>query len=332
MLKFAHFLKEANLTGTGVEGERHFNTYIAPWLSGGDKNKEQSPDYELGSSHKTRAGVLPRGTRFVITGHAGKVGDTHHVNIRTEHGEETAVPVTRIKKPNVGRAGKNPEEVEDYQISTIHNAITKHLESAGQKEATIHLPDGTSVKAAGARKVVASDYKSLGYKPKADMILYDKDNNPIHYASLKGHSYQQFGGVSHLADHPVIKKVTELLKKTAEKRSAKHYDLDASDPQEREVMQKSLFGKEHGGEHGLSNVHAVYQGDINVKKNADNSLRLAASETYSNKANSAKSDTGPEMKILARPTTGRSDLGIKHTRVMVAPKKLRPNSENIEND
>ena len=335
MLKFAHFLKEANLSGgSGDVGERHFNSYIAPWLSGGSKDKEQPPAYELGSSHRTRDMSLPAGTKFVITGHAGKVNGTHHVNIKTEHGEETTIPVTRIKKPQVGRAGKSQEEVENYQINTVHEGITKHLEKTGQKEVNMKLPDGTIIKAAGARKVVPEDYKGLGYKPKADMIIYDSNNKPVHFVSLKGHSYQQFGGVSHLANHPVIKKAIDLFKKHREssdnKTTAIHYDLDTSNPEHREIQQKSLYGKDHGGEYGLSNVHAVYQGDISVSSHDDGSLVLNASKTYSNKKNSAESDTGPGMKILARPSSDRSDAGMKKTRIMVAPSGLRPNSKNVE--
>jgi len=36
------------------------------------------------------------------------------------------------------------------------------------------------------------------------------------------------------------------------------------------------------------------------------------------------------MKILARPSSDRSDAGMKKTRIMVVPSGLRPNSKNVE--
>lgn len=332
MLKFTQFLKEANISASKSAGERHFRQYVEPWLPGNPRHGES---HKLGSASNIKGQKIPAGTSVSITGHAGVVNGVHHVHVETEHGETATIPVTRLQKPAVGRAGKNPEQVEDYQINTIHQGITKHLEETGKKEVPLHLPDGTTVNVAGARKVTSSDFKHLGYKPKADVIFHDKDNNPVHYASLKGHSYQQYGGITHLADHPVIKKAVELFKKHKEGSNTSaplHFNLDSNNPEHREIMQKSLFGKDHGKEHSLTNVHAVYQGDISINKHKSGGLSLTASKSYSNKENSAKSDTGPDMKILARAASDRSDAGLKNARVMVAPRALRPNSKNVEDN
>jgi hypothetical protein len=333
MLKFLQFIKEANISASGSAGERHFRQYVEPWLPGNPKHGES---HKLGTTFNLKGQKIPAGTSVSITGHAGVVNGVHHVHIETEHGETATIPVTRLQKPAVGRAGKNPEQVEDYQINSIHQGITKHLEETGKKETPLRLPDGTTVNVAGARKVTSSDFKHLGYKPKADVILYDKDNNPVHYASLKGHSYQQYGGITHLASHPIIKKAVELFKKHRESSgntsAPLHFDLDPNKPEHREIMQKSLFGKDHGSAHGLTNVHAVYQGDINIAKSKSGELSLTASKTYSNRENSSKADTGPDMKILTRAASDRSDAGLKNARVMVAPSALRPNSKNVENN
>lgn len=337
MLKFSQFLKEANISGSGSQSERHFAKYVEPWLPGNARHGETI--HELGTTHKVGNDTIPAGTRVAITGHAGQIKGVHHVNVETEHGTTATIPVSKLKKPPVGRVGKNPEEVEDYQIKTVHEGITKHLQSTGQKETTVHLPDGTTVNVAGARKVVPEDYKGLGYKPKADMILYDKEGKPVHYASLKGHTQQQYGGVTHLSQHPVVKKAVELFKRHVENRSTDskgrippmHYQLDPADPVEKSIIHQSMFGKDHGKGYGLSNVHAVYQGDMHVKPNNDKSLSLSISSSkfYSNKNNNKDSDVAPNVTILAKHASDRNDLGIKNTRINVSPLSARPNAVGV---
>jgi hypothetical protein len=334
MLKFLQFIKEANISGSKSDGERHFSQYIEPWLPGNPRHGES---HKLGTAFSTRNQKIPAGTSVSITGHAGVVNGVHHVHVETEQGETATIPVTRLQKPAVGRAGKNPEEVEDYQIDAIHSGITKHLEETGKKEVPLHLPDGTVINVAGARKVVADDYKGLKYKPKADVIFYDKDNKPVHYGSLKGYSQQQYGGVSHLVNHPIVKNALETFKNTiakvgrdaAGKIKPMHYTLNPSDPEERKLIHQSMFGKEHGNEYGLSNVQGVYTGNISVKPAENGRLTLTATKSYSNKENSEKSDIDRNVSIFARHAKGRRDAGMQDTRIIVSPKSIRPNAPDV---
>jgi len=334
MLKFRQFIIEKNISGGKNDGERHFSQYIEPWLPGNPRHGES---HILGTAFNTKNLKIPAGTSVTITGHAGVVNGTHHVHIETEHGETATIPVTRLQKPNAGRAGQDPEKVENYQIDTIHEGITKHLEKTGQKEVPLHLPDGTVINVAGARKVVPDDYKGLKYKPKADVIFYDKDNKPVHFASLKGYTQQQYGGISHIVDHPVVKRALEAFKstitrvgKTADgKIKPMHYTLNPSKPEERALSHQSMYGKDHGEEFGLSNVHAVYKGNISVKPSEDGRLVLNATKSYSNKKNNKDSDIDENISIFAKHTSGRRDAGMENTRIGFFPKSVRPNAPDV---
>lgn len=310
------------------KGEDHFRKYMQP-------NHLEKNDYRFvgqhshipsGSTVKLRDVFERDGHRFA---HVDHEGETHQVR------------VDQFNKPaGVGRAGKNQEAVEDSQVSDIHKRIQQQLAKTGKKTVRLHFDDGTHVDAAGFKKVTSDNAKEMGYndkgKPKSDAFFHDENGNPIHHVSLKGHSQQQWGGVSHMTDHPAVQQGMKDIKRYAKYEGlddglpirAAHYELDDEHPDHRDLIHKSMYGKNFGGEHGVSNVHRILGGHIDMQNRDDGGLDVKPTSMYSNMQNSDKSDLVPS-KIMIRNSSDRNDMGIPNSRVFVAPKFLRKNSLRI---
>lgn len=330
MLKFRQFITEMGaLVAKGKRVDYEHQKYIEPFLPGNSKHTG-NPTHELNSDHYIKGGdkIFSKGDKVILHG-IKDIDGVRHVEVSSENGNKHLIPANKLNKVGA-RAGTNPEAAEDAQIAAIHEHITKHLAKTGQSSTTIHLPDGTKIKAAGIKKITSTEGK---YKPKADAYFHDEQGKPVHYMSLKSNTYQQYGGVSHLSDHPTVKKAAPLLKAASENNSkAHHFSLNpTSSAQDRELIHKSMYGKEFGKEHGVSNVHAIYRGNISFSPNEDNSLNMKAFSFSSNKNNNETSDYVP-AKILSRTDQNRNDLGIKQRRILVVPTSLRPNSLEVKHN
>ncbi len=330
MLRFKTFITEMGaLVSRGSRIDYEHQKYIAPYLPSGSKHTGE-PTHELNSSHRIKGGeeVFKKGDKVKLHG-VKDVDGIRHIDVETAEGKRALIPANKLNKVGA-RAGSDPEAAENAQISAIHDHITKHLARTGQTSTTINLPDGTKIRAAGIKKVTTTEGK---YKPKADAYFHDEDGKPVHYMSLKSNTYQQYGGVSHLANHPTVKKAIEPLKSAAADNSKPHhYSLDPKNSaDDRNLIHQSMYGKNFGKEHSVSNVHAIYRGNIALGSNEDNSMTMTASSFSSNKNNNENSDYVP-AKILSRPDQNRSDLGIKQRRIIVAPQHLRPNSTEVKSN
>jgi hypothetical protein len=111
---------------------------------------------------------------------------------------------------------------------------------------------------------------------------------------------------------------------------AYHFQLDKSDPNHADLIHKEMYGIDHGKEHGINNVHAVYGGETIGIKPHDNGRQghyvFNPEAVYSNMKNNHKSDVA-DAKVLVTPREGKNQHGTGG-RVMVAPTYLSPNSRD----
>jgi hypothetical protein len=336
MLKFNDYLTEAvsfydNLQSTKPEEtERHRKKYY----------DDSSPDsifhkidgrYILDRDRTDLHKKYGKGEEVKLTS-VQKLPDSSGV-IRyhgiTEHGH--AVPMSHFRKPAIGRAGKNQQSLEQEQINYLHKTIKSEMKKNGGKPIRIRTPDGQIHKVAGIKQVE-------GGWPKADAYLHDENGEPVHWMSLKGDKFQQWGGYKGLDNHPVMKNAIEQFRKLKNKlspkerylpaRSAYHVSLDENDPSHRDLLHKSMYGMEHGGEYGPNNVHAIYSGNtVGLKQHPKGKFfELDPNALYVNR-NDETSDTA-KSKILITNRAGYDQQGtggrmmISHTGNVANSKEL----------
>jgi len=245
-----------------------------------------------------------------------------------------AIPMSHFKKPPIGRAGKNQQKLEQEQINNLHGAIQKKLQATGNKTIKIKTADGKIHEVAG---VTAP--KNTGW-PKADAYLYGENGEPLHWMSLKGDSFQQWGGYKGLDEHPVMREAIEKFQKIKNslnpnekylpRASAYHFKLDANNPMHRELLLKSMYGIDRGKEYGPNNVNAIYSGNtVYLKKHpTEDYYELHPNALYINR-NDDKSDVS-DAKVLL---TNRAGLNQKGTggRIMVTHSGNVANSRDVNN-
>lgn len=342
MLKFSRFLKEDflvediydSLEGTKPEEtERHRKQYydtsedgIFHRLSGLyvlDRDRtDLHPSYKKGAQIKLSDVQTLPDSRGTIR-HHGVVHGTNH-----------AIPMSHFKKPPVGRAGKNQQSLEQEQIEYLSNAIETAKKKTRRKTIKMRFANGETHEVAGIKAAGAE-----GGWPKADAYLHDEKGNPVHWMSLKGDDFQQWGGYRGLDNHPTIQtaisKFKQLKDKLAPKqkylppRSSFHYDLDPTNNDDRSLILKSMFGINHGAGYGVNNVHAIYSGNtIHLKRNEDGTHELNPNALYVNKNDSNDVDL-PPTKILVTNRSGLNQLGTGG-RIMVSHSGNNKNSKNVD--
>lgn len=332
MLKFGQFIVEmAALVSKGKNLNYQFSKYIKPYLPSetpDDKTLHTGkPTHEINNDHYIERGkkLFSKGEKVILHGIKDMNG-IRHIDVENAEGKRAFIPANKINKVG-GRAGKDQERLEAEQIANIHQHITEHLARTGQSSTTVEFPDGTKAKVAGITRVNEKD--KTGRKVKADAYFHDEKGNPVHYMSLKGHRFQQFGGVSEHAEKPTVQDAVKKFKAaTSQDRSRRHqYTLDTENiPEHRELVHQAMYGSEHGKAHSVNNVHAIYIGNIGFKPSEDNrGLMLTASRTYSNKNNNATSDIA-KAKILRRNARDRSDMGVSSSRIGIYPQDESPNA------
>jgi hypothetical protein len=334
MFKFGEYLTEKTeirkaISAGGKNAERHYNQYIKDYLPG---EKLHGPgSHQLATDHvDPQTGVsFPAGSRVHLIHNENKNG-VNHVTISDENGNESVVKASKLAKTGNAR---NPEQVEDDQIAQMQNGIDLHKKTTGGSSARIRFGDGNYVDAAGIKKVTKDDWKKMGYDgkgaPKADAYFHDENGNPTHFISLKGTRHQQWGGATHIANHPAVQRaVGEIGNKLDAERSADpefsgavRHSLDPNDEHDRDLIHKSMYGMKHGKEYGLSNVHRIIGGNISLATNANGELNLNSDKSYTN-TNDKDSDTHNDTSAIFRTSGDRNNFSLGG-RVLIAPTEVR---------
>lgn len=334
MLKFSDYLgsnilnEAAMKSGIGdKDTPRHINKYL---------NQKLRDEHEY-TVAKDGHPLFAKGSKVTVTGEArlprGQEKKGHY-HVDVDNGEHVgSVPLSYLQKPSIGRANKDQEKLENSQISHLHTSIQHAITSNKGKPITMHVGEGKTVRVAGIQKVTEG-------KPKADSYLHDENGTPVHWMSLKGRQFQQFGGTRGLEDHPVMKQALHDLagakdtfhgdSPTLPSGHAYHFQLDKNDPNHADLIHKEMYGIDHGKEHGINNVHAVYGGEtIGIKPHTSGRqghYEFNPEAVYSNMKNNHKSDVA-DAKVLVTPREGKNQHGTGG-RVMVAPTYLSPNSRD----
>lgn len=345
MLKFNSFLLEVfhdNLESSKPEEtERHRKQYYDTSRSTNGDPDEDGIFHRLNGLYvldRDRTDLRPEYKK----GAQLKLSDVQSIpdssNVMRYHGmvngTNHSIPMSHFKKPPIGRAGKNQQKLEEEQIKYLTKAIDDAKAKKGSSAIKMRFPNGETHNVAGIKAAGAE-----GGWPKADAYMHDEAGTPVHWMSLKGDTFQQWGGYRGLDSNPTFQKAIEKFKQAKDKvapnskyllsSSSFHYDLNPENSEDRQLILKSMFGINHGGEHGVNNVHAVYSGNtIGLKENDDGEHELNPNALYVNK-NDANDSNLPSTKILV---TNRSGLNQLDTggRIMVTHSGNNNNSKHVD--
>lgn len=316
MLLFSEFLIEAKSTINDLVGgkrdsetERHRTQYYDDSHPDGSFNKisgryvldrnrtDIHPDFKKDFEIKLDR-IEQRQDSSGVTRYHGIIGDK-------------AIPMSHFKKPKLLMKRRGDTlRVEDEQVSSIGSQIQKAMEENGGKPIKIKTADGQVHNVAGI--------KSVKGNKKADAFLHDENGNPVHYMSLKGDTYQQWGGYTDIFDHPKTKKIISKFQELKNKLSPDseylpsgsifHHTLDKDDPEEKKLIMRAMYGKKHGSEYGEENVHAIYGGNtVELRKNDDGIFNLHTNAIHVN-TNDDRSDV-TDAKIMLHKSSGHNQLG-----------------------
>ena len=189
------------------------------------------------------------------------------------------------------------EKIEQGQIGEIQSALGDA--KAGNPSIKLTV---------GKRKVNAADVEKEkgsvnGRAPKSDMTVIDTEGNPVAWVSLKGDPFR-WGGWQHLAKMPEIEEWLNRIRQVNNgvfepgMSFGLHISID--------VANKIVFGKDFGGEPGISNVDAVLIGDVSIEGGNLSSTRMYA--------NGQTPRGGDSPYLVMRYMQGRNDLGFKNVR------------------
>lgn len=204
-------------------------------------------------------------------------------------------------------------EKEEGQILALDTAIKEHLNG----KPFIILAVGTSiVNAAGIIKVPGN--------VKADAQVIDENGTPVAWISLKDgtgpRGFGQWGGVNHLGRDPEIMKFVQDLKSKVGPEIPRGPTYGAPITNDR-LKALTCFGKNFGGESGISNVDLILQGHPTLKKGTRGSYVITGAHSWHN----GDVPTGEYEPVLtARFAPDRNDFGIKGARITAYPSAGRP--------
>jgi hypothetical protein len=144
MLKFIHFLREANVSGQGPNAARHYSKYVEPWLPGNSRYGESGQ--KLASSVRYGNSTIPAGTDITILGHAGIKNGVHHIEVRTGHDETLTIPVNKLKKLHVAGKRGQPDYTDEHALERVWN----HYVSSDKNK--LHSEEGMMADIQAAKK------------------------------------------------------------------------------------------------------------------------------------------------------------------------------------
>jgi hypothetical protein len=133
MKTFTQILSEATIKFRGLEGDRHAEKYIKPYLPGGESHQENS--HTLAS----KVGQHAKGTRVTLVGHKVINGE-HHVEVRPEGSKETVtVRASRLNKPAGSTTAENrghKYESDFFNRAKSHGLVPEGYKPAGSTAGT----------------------------------------------------------------------------------------------------------------------------------------------------------------------------------------------------
>lgn len=311
MLSFLSFLSEAKMKARVGEpnAERHVQNYL-------NKDVIKGRKFSLARDHEH----LSAGSEVSVHG-VKKIDGIYHAVVSKNNGKKIAVPINKINKPKVGRAGGSGTAAEDQHIANLQKHIERAKKESGMDEITVHTEHGP-VKVSSAEKIAGT--------PKADFALKNSAGQKVRFISHKDGStvkdFQQFGGVSKFKDHPIVKKFQSILQKQHPKGVSGEtvgMRLDSSNQQHKSFIQKAMYGHGHGDStFHENNVHEIHQGPMRLEPHPNGKrghFILKSNHVYKN----GKVPSNMNMMVYARGDQNRSDLGINKTRVLVGPEASR---------
>jgi len=218
--------------------------------------------------------------------------------------DERLIPFGAIVKTKEfgGEQAGQREKIEQGQIQ----GLSDELEKAKNGKPYINLKVGNRVvKAASFRKT--SELLN-GRQPKSDMTVYDINDNPVAWVSLKDKTFR-WGGWQHLKNLPEIDSWLGKVRKITGGVFApgQAFGLHVSN----DITDRIVFGKDfETGEPGISNVDVVLIGWAKIKKSG-RSFELSSDTVYPN----GVPPSGPHSPYLVlRYMTQRNDVGFQNAR------------------
>lgn len=209
--------------------------------------------------------------------------------------------------------------VEDRQVKKIDDILFK-----------LHLSAGPTTFKIGNKEYTISNYNQNTVKQvgssgdKTDVVISTNTGNV--YISLKGNTFQQWGGTSAFANDTSVITFVEKLKQIKQQNpnDKKEYYMDISD----DLIKKSMYGKDFNitpFTSSYNNVDHILVGE-SITMGLGNII--TANKTY-NKGFICS----PRPTILSRNTgpsdKNRSDFGIQNTRIIIWP-GVRSNAQEIK--
>lgn len=207
-----------------------------------------------------------------------------------------------VKTKDIG--GEDSQHREKIEVGQI-GAVQQQLEDAKAGKPFIELIVGNRV--VNAASVTKTPELVNGRAPKSDMSIKDENGNSVAWVSLKGRPFR-WGGWQHLVNEPEINAWLERVKAVTGKvlDPKQSFGLNISD----KIKLKIVYGKNFGGQPGISNVDAVLVDNVELKP-ADGKFQLTASTVYVNGEVPTGND---EPYILLRYFKDRADRGFKNAR------------------
>lgn len=324
MLRFKQFISEAKLSASGINAERHVTEYIT-------NNESKRLTTAKPFAH------IGQGVSVNIHGPARKHPVTGKwmatVSTDEEPDKKVETEVSKLNKPEGKRT--HSKKKEEQQIQSLSDQIEHHK---GENKT---IP----IRINGVIHHVSSVGTPPG-DPKADFHLNDENGNPIYYASLKDGThpkhYQQLGGISKktpsVANHPFVKKHIEQVREKfpngvpAGGGTYVSPTLDQNNPEHRRLIHAATFGHDHGGDHGLYNVHSVIQGNMRLvpRQHPEHGTVYDLEAAHILHNENHPDQTLPfESRIASMYRHGRKTDGIPNTRTMILPVEGRKSAEEV---
>jgi len=164
--------------------------------------------------------------------------------------------------------------------------------------------------------------------PKSDFHLLDPNGKETVWISHKDGTtprhFQQWSGVTRQAgdkifNHPEVQKFGQDLKQYLQDEFGVSNMVErqtfARKIQDINLQMYAVYGPDYGKKFGRNNVTIVLQGPIKLV-NVGNFYQLESNHTLIN----GQKITGPyEPVLIARPSSGRQNLGVRGARIMIAP-------------
>ena len=87
-----------------------------------------------------------------------------------------------------------------------------------------------------------------------------------------------------------------------------HHTLDRDNPEDKKIIMRAMYGKEHGGEYGKNNVNAIYGGNtVTLKKGEDGIHTLHTDALHVNRNDDTSDVT--DAKVMLHKSAGHDQAG-----------------------